>query len=185
MGVNVDIDWEPFFLNERLPPGGEDIKAHLDRKYGPGTSKKMGRLDEAGEKVGIKFNMDRKIYETMEAHRVVEWVKQTAPEKHDKLMEVIFRNYFTDAADITSHDVLLSIVDEVGGLDRSACQQMLAGSEFKSEVPKKVNLWRNKGVHGVPLFLFDVPGRQDPVALEGAHPPESMMKALKLAQGKS
>eukprot|EP00971_Amphidinium_carterae_P005764 114216-Amphidinium_carterae.1 len=24
------------------------------------------RLDEAGQKVGIKFNMDRKIYETME-----------------------------------------------------------------------------------------------------------------------
>mmetsp|Transcript_61235 Transcript_61235/g.138501 ORF Transcript_61235/g.138501 Transcript_61235/m.138501 type:complete len:150 (+) Transcript_61235:307-756(+) len=146
-------------------------------------SKMGGRLDEAGQKVGIKFNMDRKIYETMEAHRVVEWVKKVAPEKHDALMEVIFQKYFTDAEDITSHDVLLAIVDEVGGLDRKACQEMLAGKDFKSEVPQKVNTWRKNGVHAVPLFLFDVPGQKEPLSLEGAHPPESMMKALRGAQG--
>ena len=82
----------------------------MGKKFtGPGNP-----LEVAGANVGISFNNTRKMYETMDAHRVVEWCKRSAPERHDALTEVMFRRYFQDGVDLTSRSVLLGIVDEVG-----------------------------------------------------------------------
>eukprot|EP00928_Gymnodinium_smaydae_P045802 TRINITY_DN30488_c0_g2_i1.p1 TRINITY_DN30488_c0_g2~~TRINITY_DN30488_c0_g2_i1.p1 ORF type:complete len:156 (-),score=26.84 TRINITY_DN30488_c0_g2_i1:297-764(-) len=144
---------------------------------GPGNP-----LEKAGSKVGISFNNNRKIYETGDAHRVIEWVKQTAHHKHNDVMEVMFKKYFEDGADITDHKVLLSIVDAVGGLDVASCQRLLSGSEMTQEVDRGIDQARRMGISGVPFFVLqraDTEGqRSRPVTLEGAQPPEVLQKAL-------
>jgi predicted DsbA family dithiol-disulfide isomerase len=186
----VNVAWEPFFLNPPgyLPAGGEDFGDHIARKYGPDKAKlflKPGNpLDLAGEKLGISFNNSRKIYETMDAHRVVEWCKKVAPEKHDTLMEVMFRRYFQDGVDLTKHDVLVGIVKEVDGLNAEECAIMLRGSEMKTEVQSGTRKAKQMNVSGVPFFIIEpLPGAKQskPVTFSGAQPPELIEEVLQEA----
>eukprot|EP00440_Ansanella_granifera_P035597 gb/GFBE01038614.1/.p1 GENE.gb/GFBE01038614.1/~~gb/GFBE01038614.1/.p1 ORF type:complete len:156 (+),score=46.60 gb/GFBE01038614.1/:1-468(+) len=151
----------------------------MGRKFGaPGNP-----LEVAGDKVGIKFNTGRKIYETMEAHRVVEWCKRTAPQKHDALMEVMFRRYFTDAADITQRDVLLGIVEEVGGLDRQGCENLLNGKDLEQEVKVGAREAQQMGVSGVPFFIVEpsaskASSGKKAVSFSGAQPADAISEVL-------
>lgn len=169
-----------------LPPGGEPILEHIARKYGAAKAEMFSKpgnpLDVAGAKVGISFNQSRKIFETVDAHRVVEWCKKVAPDRHDALMEVIFKRYFQDAADLTTHEVLLNIVGEVGGLDTDACRKLLNSNEFTEEVKTGVGKAKRKGVSGVPYFIIDAPaGAKDkkPFEFSGAQPADVIQRMLK------
>eukprot|EP00747_Dinoflagellata_sp_TGD_P002997 gnl/TRDRNA2_/TRDRNA2_106577_c0_seq1.p1 gnl/TRDRNA2_/TRDRNA2_106577_c0~~gnl/TRDRNA2_/TRDRNA2_106577_c0_seq1.p1 ORF type:complete len:154 (+),score=33.95 gnl/TRDRNA2_/TRDRNA2_106577_c0_seq1:295-756(+) len=140
-------------------------------------------LEVAGNKVGISFNNARKIYETMDAHRIVEWCKKVAPQKHDALMEVMFRHYFQDGADLTKREVLLGFVDEVGGLDRKACESMLAGADLKREVLTGIQKAHDLDVSGVPFFIVEAadPGGnkgRKPTAFSGAQPADVIRNVL-------
>lgn len=190
----MDVAWEPFFLNPAgyLPPGGELIGDHIARKYGPEKaaifSKPGNPLDQAGDKVGISFNKSRKITETVDAHRVVEWCKQKAPEKHDALMEVMFQRYFQDALDITNHKVLIDIVKEVPGLDADECANVLRGSYFSSEVTNGVSRAKQMRVSGVPYFIIQpLPGAKakKPVSFSGAQPADVIKDLLQDANVRS
>mmetsp|Transcript_105605 Transcript_105605/g.297106 ORF Transcript_105605/g.297106 Transcript_105605/m.297106 type:complete len:128 (-) Transcript_105605:121-504(-) len=121
------------------------------------------------------------MYETVDAHRVVEWCKKTAPASHDALMEVMFRRYFQDGADLTGHEVLLQIVDEVGGLDRQGCLNLLRGRDLTREVEQGVDQAHAMGVTGVPFLVVEPAGgdrKHKPVAFSGAQPPDVIQSAL-------
>ncbi|CAE8637724.1 unnamed protein product, partial [Polarella glacialis] len=110
----------------------------------------------------------------MDAHRVVEWCKQTAPEKHDALMEIMFQGYFEGAKDITNHEVLLKMVEDVGGLDSQGCANLLKGSDLTPEVKRGAAQASSKGVSGVPHFILETSSGAagKPVSFSGAQPPD-------------
>lgn len=121
------------------------------------------------------------MYETADAHRVVEWCKKTSPARHDDLMEVMFRRYFQDGVDLTSQEVLLQLVDEVGGLDRRSYENMLKGSDMMEEVKQGVDKARQLGVDGVPFFIIEPASNnkeQRPIAFSGAQPPDVIKGVL-------
>ena len=84
----MSIEWLPFFLNPNMKPEGEDIREHLAKKYGPEAAAKFGQpgnsLYVAGDKVGIKFNPDRRVVPTMDCHRAIEWCKKEYKDEDGK-----------------------------------------------------------------------------------------------------
>ena len=111
-GVPTNLSWEPFLLNPRLPLEGEDIKEHLTKKYGAAALKNFGDkssgLYKAGEKVGIHFKTERNIYPTVQAHSVIEYVKEEMKdiEKSNQIMEELYKRYFEQGENINSVPVL-------------------------------------------------------------------------------
>ena len=71
---------------------------HLASKYGRQKADTFtapdNPLTRAGSKVGITFNPSRRIIRTEASHRLVEFVKQVAPDKENSLMEAMFKAYF-------------------------------------------------------------------------------------------
>merc|ERR1719440_446697 len=122
----------------------------------------------------------------MDAHRVIEWCKKVSPDKHDTLMEVMFRRYFQDAADLTQHEVLLGIVKEIQQLNVEDCAKMLTGSEMTTEVQSGAGRAKQMKVSGVPFFIIEPqPGAKQakPVAFSGAQPANVITGILQEASG--
>ncbi|MFT6140792.1 MAG: putative DsbA family dithiol-disulfide isomerase, partial [Psychromonas sp.] len=55
----VEIEWQPFELNPYMPPQGENLRAHVLRKYGAKREESdKARIDISalGAKYGFEFN---------------------------------------------------------------------------------------------------------------------------------
>ena len=76
--VPVELHFQPFELNPRMPAEGQDIVEHLTHKYGL-TPEQCEANAEAirvrGETVGFTFGKGkrRRIYNTFDAHRLLHW----------------------------------------------------------------------------------------------------------------
>jgi predicted DsbA family dithiol-disulfide isomerase len=176
------VEWQPFFLNHNTPAEGEDMYEHLASKYGPEKARIFtapdNPLTQAGSKVGITFNPDRRIIRTEASHRLVEWVKEVAPDKEDALMNALFVSYFEQAKDLSKSDELLACAGSCG-LDISAAATMLDSSRYRSEVITKAMSWSRQGVRGVPFFVIHpASGNGKPVGFSGAQPSELIKEIL-------
>src|SRR5690606_5235643 len=95
--ATADIHFQPFELNPNLPPEGQDIAEHLAQKYGS-TPEQMARNQEGirarGAALGFTFNQRSRIYNTLDAHRLLHWA---GIEGHQHaLKQALFAAYFTD-----------------------------------------------------------------------------------------
>lgn len=71
-------------------------------------------LDNAGRRVGIEFNKTRRIVNSVDSHRLMEWCNDKYPEKADQLMDKLFYAYFIEAKDVSDHVVLADVCAAVG-----------------------------------------------------------------------
>lgn len=170
--LSVEVRWRPFFLNLNIPPEGEDLIQHLVAKYGRQAVERFSApnnpLDAAADRVNIKFNKARRVINTMDAHRLVEWCSEKHPDRVDLLMESMFHAYFENARDLSKHEELLQVTDGVG-IDRSAVQTVLL-SDAHREAVLRFDRDIKRRVSGVPYFIVEDPRfpRQKPVTLSGA-----------------
>ena len=44
--IPISVDWQPFFLNHNTPAEGEDLLAHLTKKYGPAAVARFEATDK-------------------------------------------------------------------------------------------------------------------------------------------
>ena len=171
-GVNVQIEWMPFFLNESTPEEGYDFSTYIDMKYGKGASApmapRMEQMRHSGELVGIKFNPNRRVVRTMDAHRIMEHTNtKFGPTKGDELMEELFKAYFEEAIDVSKEENLLAVVAKVPGLSVEEARAALDGKQgsggASSEVDELTKAVRAKDaqakrefrVNGVPFFVIE------------------------------
>lgn len=180
--ITIEVDWQPFFLNRNTPAEGEDMMEHLTHKYGSAAVARFSApdnpLDRAASKVGITFNKSRRIVRTADSHRLVEWCKATKPESEDVLMETLFKAYFEDAADLSTHGALVACAAG-SGLDATAAEAMLKSDEYVGLVDSKASSWSRQGVSGVPFFVIHPhSGEGQPVAFSGAQPTELIAQVL-------
>ena len=181
-GIRVEVDWQPFFLNQNTPAEGEDLMAHLTQKYGAAAVVRFSApdnpLDRAASKVGITFNKSRRVIRTADSHRLVEWCKAVAPNCEDALMEAMFKAYFEDGKDLSQHCELVECA-AASGLDGVAAATMLSSGEYADLVMRKARGWSAKGVSGVPFFVIHPrSGEGQSVAFSGAQPSELIAEAL-------
>jgi len=180
--VRAELHFQPFELNPRMPPEGQDIAEHLAQKYGA-TPEQGAATREAirarGEALGFTFRMDRRsrIYNTFDAHRLLHWAGLEG--RQAALKHALFRAYFTDGENPGAHDVLLRAAAEAG-LDAAAAQQVLDSGAYADEVRERERFYQALGIHAVPSVIID-----DRHLIQGGQPVEVFERALRQIAAKT
>src|SRR5437667_9803311 len=100
---------------------------------------------------GLPYGERTMTYNSRLAQEIGKWA-DTQPGGGDALHDAFFRAYFVDARDISSPDVILQIVKEVG-LPVDDAREVLEQRTFKEAVDKDWALSRAYGITGVPTFV--------------------------------
>lgn len=189
-GVPTNLAWEPFMLNPNMPPEGESIKEHMSKKYGPSAVKNLGDkssgLARAGAAVGIEFNNERNIYPTVQAHSVLEYVKNELGDtkKANDMMEELYQRYFIQAQNINSVPVLQEVCEMFGITDKELVKAVAEDPARHQKVFDKDRLFKTRmNIHGVPFFIIEPNDGGTPTGFSGAQPPDLMAEYLREAAG--
>ena len=180
--VSLDLHFQPFELNPQMGPEGQDIGEHLQEKYGatPEQSQKNREAIAArGAELGFTFSMDKRsrIYNTFDAHRLLHWAEEKGVQP--ALKKALFKAYFTDGLDPSSHDVLVRVAAEVG-LNADEAREVLASGRYADDVRAREQLYLQNGIHSVPAIIIN-----DRHLIQGGQPVEVFEQALRqiAAQG--
>jgi predicted DsbA family dithiol-disulfide isomerase len=164
--AGVEVHWRAFELDPRAPAEPQPLRPVLERKYGPGAFDAMTeRLTALGAAEGLEYRFDlaRRV-NTFDAHRLSLWASATAVDRHDALVERLFRSYFSEGGDVSDHGTLVGLAADVG-LDAEAAAEVLGAGAFGDEVRADEAAAREHDVTGVPAFVIEeqllIPGAQD------------------------
>ncbi|MBQ8161615.1 MAG: DsbA family oxidoreductase [Clostridia bacterium] len=181
MDNEILVDMKAF----ELDPGAskEYTGPTVDRfakKYGlslQGARKRIDGISQMGRDAGLDFRYAETRYtNTFDAHRLTRLARQSGDrDLTDRLSERLYRAYFSEGLELSSHDVLLRIAAEEG-MDREKVQRLLDSDQFAMDVRLDEREAERCGVHCVPYFVLN--GR---LAIPGAMPVESMEEAIREA----
>ena len=172
--IKADIRWRPYQLDPSIPPEGIDRQDYLLRKFGdPQQIVAMHqRIVAQGIEDGIAFNfvgIDRSP-NTFDAHRLIRWASEVG--LGEDVVENLFDAYFVQGRDIGDHAVLRDIAEHAG-MRGEGVAKLLASTEAREEVTIELLQAQQMGIQGVPCFIF-----ASKVAVQGAHPVETLVQAL-------
>jgi predicted DsbA family dithiol-disulfide isomerase len=180
--LQVELHFQPFELNPRMPAEGEDAVEHLTRKYGI-SAEQAAQNGEAirsrGAALGFEFRMDRRrhVYNTFDAHRLLHWAGLEGEERQLALKHALLRAYFTDGEDISAADTLVKLAVEAG-LEGARARQILETDEFAAAVRQQESFYSSQGITAVPSVIFN--GRH---LIQGGQPVETFEQALRQLSG--
>lgn len=176
--VQVDITFQPFELNPKMVPEGEDITEHLHNKYGS-TPEQAAAIRETirarGAELGFTFSLDKRsrIYNTFDAHRLLHWAHEQGGEYQIALKKALLKAYFTDGQDPSNHELLVRMAGEVG-LDVARAKEILASDTYAAEVRAQEQFYLRQGINSVPAVVIN-----DRHLISGGQPPEVFEQALR------
>ncbi len=174
--VKTEIHFQPFELNPKMPPEGQDISEHLAQKYGatPEQSEQTRAMIRArGAEVGFTFALDKRsrIYNTFDAHRLLHWAQREG--RQLALKHALFRAYFTQGENPGAHAVLIRVAGEVG-LDAVRAGEILASDEFAEDVRKQQRYYLEQGINAVPAVIVN-----ERHLIQGGQPAQVFEQALR------
>lgn len=174
--VDAEIRFQPFELNPKMPPEGQDLDEHLLQKYGATPEQFAGTrqaIRERGEELGFTFRMDRRdrIYNTFDAHRLLHWAE--AQGRQLELKHALFRAYFTEGLNPGARDVLLQAAEDVG-LDTAEAAAILASDDYADEVRERQQYYHSLGINSVPAVIVN-----EKYLIQGGQPASVFEQALR------
>ncbi|CAN5639448.1 DsbA family oxidoreductase [soil metagenome] len=180
--VQAELHFQPFELNPKMPPEGQDTGEHLAQKYGSTPEQQTAireNIRQRGAEVGFTFRKEGRgrIYNTFDAHRLLHWAEHEAGGRQHALKKAFLEAYFTHGESPGSHEVLARVAGEVG-LDETRARQILASDEFAAEVREREQYYLNAGIHSVPAVIIN-----DRHLISGGQPVEVFEQALKQIAG--
>jgi len=124
--------------------------------------------------VGIDFTgaCDR-APNTLEAHALLAYAAEVAPDKQSDLQEVLFRHYFTDGRYPSGSNLEAAATE--AGLDGEAALAYAQDEKNKARVVEEARR-NSSGISGVPFFRFN---GED--AFSGAQPPAVIREMIEQA----
>jgi len=154
--IDVKINWHPFELNPSMSDTGENLRAHLAKKYGTtleGSIKARKMLTDLGQDVDFKFNYfdEMKMLNTHQCHQLLLWAKGSG--KQTQLAMALFELFFTNKSEFTQ-EKLLEVVT-VLGLNEKEAEHILQTNLLSPDVKRIENQWRQQGIQAVPAFIFN------------------------------
>ena len=176
--VRADIHFQPFELNPKMGPGGQDIAEHLTQKYGS-TPEQQAQIRETirqrGAEVGFTFNMAGRgrIYNTFDAHRLLHWAGEGESGAQLALKQALLKACHEHRQAMDEHPVLLAAVREAG-LDEARAAQVLSSGEFAQEVREQQAFYAQAGIRSVPAVIVN-----DRHLISGGQPVAAYMQALR------
>lgn len=169
--VEVEVRWLPFQLNPEMPTEGVPREQYRKAKFGS-LERSRGldaRVAGEGRGEGIAFDFERigRTPNTVAAHQLIELAQKQGVA--GPVVDALFRAYFEEGSDIGDPAVLAAIAQRrgvAGWPDQADGKQVAALEESVREL----------GIAAVPTFIL---GRR--LGVSGAHPPESLVEAIKRA----
>jgi predicted DsbA family dithiol-disulfide isomerase len=181
--IKAELHFQPFELNPKMAPEGQEITEHITQKYGITPAQAQANRENIrarGAQVGFKFSMAdepgggrSRIYNTFDAHRLLHWAELESPAKQKVLKEALFKAYFTDGQSPASHDVLVKAAVSAG-LDEARAREVLASDEYADEVREREQFYLTQGIHSVPAVIIN-----DRHLISGGQPAEVFEQALR------
>ena len=180
--VRAELHFQPFELNPRMAPEGQDIGEHLHEKYGS-TPEQQAEMSEVirqrGEAVGFTFTSGarRRVYNTFDAHRLLHWAELEGLERQHALKKALLKAYFTEGLDPSDPETLVRLADDAG-LDAARAREILAGDAYADDVRERERLYTDAGIHSVPAIILN-----DRHLISGGQPVEVFERALRQIAG--
>ena len=181
--ITADMHFQPFELNPKMGPEGQEITEHITQKYGISVEQANANREnirQRGADVGFKFAMATdagggrsRIYNTFDAHRLLHWAETVSLAKQKAFKEALFSAYFTDGQSPASHEVLLRVAGQVG-LDTTQAQAVLSSDQYAKEVRAQEQFFTGQGIHSVPAVIIN-----DRHLISGGQPVEVFENALR------
>jgi len=179
--TQFNVSFKPFFLREGLPKEGVPIQKYLEQVYGKADFKRNNdHLKALGRQVGIEFNDDRLVANTLDSHRLIRYALDKGVQRD--VAEQIFKSYFVEGKCISDHQMLADAAASAG-LDKEEVLRFLAGDEYKDNVFSEIRDAKSQRISGVPHFIISSPESGQKLELSGAQPKENFIKAFKVISG--
>jgi predicted DsbA family dithiol-disulfide isomerase len=169
---------QPFELNPDMPAGGEDLGAHLTRKYGS-SSAQQAQIRETirarGEAVGFAFHPDGRgrIYNTFNAHRLLHWAGVAHGDRQLALKQALLVACHRDQQAMDDPAVLLACV-KTAGLSEQEARDLLASDRYVDEVRMQEAFYTEAGIRAVPAVVIN-----QTHVVSGAQPVEAYVQVLR------
>lgn len=167
-----EVHWHPFELNPQMPAEGQELREHIQQKYGPSAGGGSGgrkRLTDLGISLGFEFDYfdGMRMVNTFAAHQLLHWAGQQGLQTELKL--ALFEAFFQRRENVSDVALLVQVAQRVG-LDEGEASSVLTEAIFADLVREEQNYWHEQEVHAVPTFYFQqqylVPGAQEATTFE-------------------
>ncbi|MBR1856591.1 MAG: DsbA family oxidoreductase [Oribacterium sp.] len=183
---DVEIEMKAFQLD---PSAGEhaagDTQTRFAHKYGI-SMQEAGETIEHISKMGIAEGLDFKyattlFTNTMDAHRLTKLAQsKNDPELAEKIIEALFKAYFTDNKELADKE-LLQKIGEDAGLDAEEVKEVLSSDKYKDEVLLDEREAARYGIHAVPFFVVGQYGISGAQSVDGMK--ATIMKVMEESAG--
>ncbi|KAB7643502.1 DsbA family oxidoreductase, partial [Polymorphobacter fuscus] len=149
--------FQPFELNPDMPLAGENVRAHLARKYGADPVRVKGsrnHIRDSAAEFGFTINggPDSRIWNSFDAHRLLHWAGLEGRQAELKI--ALFTTHFTDQQSLADPDVLVAAA-VAAGLDGDSARAVLTSGAYIAEVRADERHWREQGIAAVPAVVID------------------------------
>ena len=181
--ISAVIHFQPFELNPQMGPSGQEITEHITQKYRITPAQADANRENIrarGAELGFRFAMATdagggrsRIYNTIDAHRLLHWAETVSLARQKALKEALFAAYFTDGQSPASHDVLVRVAGEVG-LDAAQAEAVLSSDQYATEVRAQEKFYTDQGIRSVPAVIIN-----DKHLISGGQPAEVFEQALR------
>ena len=161
LGMEGDVTFEPRAFE--LDPGAaktvqSDTAQRFALKYGlplEQAKAQIAHISALGREAGIDFRYAETQYtNTFDAHRLMKLALSTRDtDLAAKTNELLFAAYFTKNLKLAEESTLLEVGEEAG-LPKERILAMLHSDEFAAEVRADERAAAERGVRGVPFFIF-------------------------------
>jgi len=174
--IAAEIRWRPFELNPQMPAEGEELEAHLQRKYGRPVeegARIRGQMKAIAEGAGVSLSYEGEgeaplamMWNTRDCHKLLTFaLEQAGPEAQTALKLALFRAHFNERRNLGDRTVLLDLASEAG-LHRAAAKAALDDPDLEARVlAEEAQAW-DMNISGVPAMIvegkFLIPGAQSP-----------------------
>ena len=161
LGMEGEITFEPRAFE--LDPGAaktvqSDTAHRFALKYGlplEQAKAQIAHISALGREAGIDFRYAETQYtNTFDAHRLMKLALSTGDrDLAARTTELLFAAYFTKNLKLAEESTLLQVGEEAG-LAKERILAMLHSDEFAAEVRADERAAAERGVRGVPFFIF-------------------------------
>lgn len=183
---DVEIEMKAFQLD---PSAGEhavgDTQTRFAHKYGI-SMQEAGETIEHISQMGIAEGLDFKyattlFTNTMDAHRLTKLAhSKNDPELAEKIIEALFKAYFTDNKELADKE-LLQKIGEDAGLDAEEVKEVLSSDKYKDEVLLDEREAARYGIYAVPFFVVGQYGISGAQSVDGMK--ATIMKVMEESAG--
>ena len=156
-GTVATIQWQPFELNPAMGAEGEDLDAHMEKKYGSNAEQRRSnreQLAKLGDSLGFKFNFadDMRMVNTFDPHQLLHWASVCG--RQHELKITLFHCYFSRGRDVSDRDVLANAAVEAG-LDFEQASEVLDDQRYATAVREAQRVSIAGGIQGVPAVIVN------------------------------